>query len=346
MSTTENISLNAAGSPGSTGMSESDLAQLIGAFNDVTTKLHGAHEALRGEVSRLKRELREANEQVERSRRLAALGEMAAGIAHEVRNPLGSIRLYARMLEQDLGDRPGERAIAQKIGVAVRGLDAIVGDVLAFSREMRPAVAPIDAEKLIQDAVLEGLGGEPHGIDVELSINAPEIEGDAALLHRAMVNVVRNAGEAMRDAAGQRGSERVGGRLEVRCDVEAMENDGAGSACYAISVQDSGPGIPADVLPRMFNPFFTTRATGTGLGLSIVHRIIDAHGGRVVVKNIISSEGSGGTPIGACVKFLLPVSRTREVQSCAREKSEQQGGIKVKVRRGKSAARVSTEELA
>src|SRR6185295_5586605 len=99
--------------------------------------LQSTHESLREQVSRLQAELSEANAQVERSKRLAALGEMAAGIAHEVRNPLGSIRLYARMLEQDLADRPAERSIATKIASAVGGLDGVVGDVLSFARDAK-----------------------------------------------------------------------------------------------------------------------------------------------------------------------------------------------------------------
>src|SRR5687767_8545993 len=95
-------------------MTPAELAGLMSAFNEVTGRLQQTHETLQREVVRLRGELREANEQLERSRRLAALGEMAAGIAHEVRNPLGSIGLYARMLEQDLSDRPAERATAVK----------------------------------------------------------------------------------------------------------------------------------------------------------------------------------------------------------------------------------------
>ncbi len=94
-------------------LSAGDLADLLGALNDASRRLQESHEALRSEVSRLKGELREANEQLERSRRLAALGEMAAGIAHEVRNPLGSIMLYARMLEQDLAGQGEPLAVAR-----------------------------------------------------------------------------------------------------------------------------------------------------------------------------------------------------------------------------------------
>src|SRR5690606_17045805 len=114
-----------------------DLADLMAAFNTATDRLQQTHHALQAEVRRLKGELHEANEKLRRSRELAALGEMAAGIAHEIRNPLGSIRLYAAMLAEDLTDRAPQRALARKIAQAVLDMDAIVADVLAFAREVR-----------------------------------------------------------------------------------------------------------------------------------------------------------------------------------------------------------------
>ncbi len=287
----------------------SDLAELLGAFNEVTGKLQAAQESLRAEVVRLQGELRQANEQIERGKRLAALGEMAAGIAHEVRNPLGSIRLYARMLVEDLADRAKERATAEKIGAATRGLDAVVTDVLAFAREMRLKMGPAEAGAMLGRAIEEGLAsdreerGEVAGLRRVLVIREDEraeMDGeivvcDSAVVHRALVNVVRNAIQAMRDAG-------AGGTCELRAGVERRtlpDANGASKHYTALIVRDSGPGIPAGVMERMFNPFFTTRATGTGLGLAIVHRIMDAHGGRVMVRNV---EGGGG----AVVELLLP----------------------------------------
>ena len=115
-------------------LDSADLAELMGAFNDVAAKLQESNQMLTAEVTRLSGELRDANEQLMRSKRLAALGEMAAGIAHEIRNPLGSIGLYAEMLRDDLADRPEQRTCANKIGAAVTGLNRIVTDVLTFSR--------------------------------------------------------------------------------------------------------------------------------------------------------------------------------------------------------------------
>jgi signal transduction histidine kinase len=275
--------------PGS-GIDPAELAGLLAAFNDVTAKLQASHDQLRAEVSRLTRELGEANAQLERSRRLAALGEMAAGIAHEVRNPLGSIRLYARMLEEDLAHSPGEQAIAGKISGAARAVEGVVGDVLTFAREFRLRPAEIDIAELF-DSVLESCchDGVPGWREVQIlrrACESPCFEADPSLLRQALVNIVRNAFEAMADTPG-----RVH-RLVLETTTEAE--------WAVLRVRDTGPGVSPEVVARMFNPFFTTRAAGTGLGLAIVHRIIDAHAGRVRVQN--NTDGPG-----AAFDVLLPL---------------------------------------
>ncbi len=283
-----------------------DLADLMGAFNAATERLQATHERLQREVIELRAELSEANRQVERSRRLAALGEMAAGIAHEVRNPLGSISLYARMLDEDLSkDRPGEAETARKIVRAVRGLDAIVGDVLSFAREIRLRAMPLGVGAALDRAVeaCQGCGAvkivrrdrERWEWGAEGS-GASELEfsGDPSLVHQALVNVIRNAIEAAGHTPREHGVARV--VLDAREDADGV----------TIVVSDSGPGIPRDALDRIFNPFFTTRAAGTGLGLAIVHRIVDAHGGRIAVKPNGAPELGGGG--GAVFELTFPAA--------------------------------------
>jgi signal transduction histidine kinase len=276
-----------------------DLAGLLAAFNDVTARLQSSHEQLRAEVSRLTRELSEANAQLERSRRLAALGEMAAGIAHEVRNPLGSIRLYARMLEQDLVDRPGERGVATKISGAARAMEGVVNDVLTFAREFRLRPTEVDVAELF-DRVLEACchDGVPGWRAVEVvrdgGQDAMLFEADPSLLQQAMVNIVRNAFEAMADVKGRPH------RLTLGCSAD---DDWA-----VLRISDTGPGVSPEVVARMFNPFFTTRAAGTGLGLAIVHRIIDAHAGRIQVRNNADAPG-------ATFEIFLPSSRPDQTES-------------------------------
>lgn len=279
-------------------LSERDLAELLTSFNEVTAKLQATHETLRAEVSRLQRELHDANEALRRSERLAALGEMAAGIAHEIRNPLAGIGLYARMLVTDLADRPQCRDVAEKIARGVRGLDAIVGDVLTFARKIEPRAEPCDADDLLARAAeLCAPQIAAAGAEVERRDGGPlTFVADGSLLQQALVNVVRNAAEALGEMPPERRPARPCIALDAQ-RVKVRERGGA-RAMVCLTVEDNGPGIPDDVRARMFNPFFTTRHTGTGLGLAIVHRIVDAHGGRVRVKD--------GQRRGATIEILLP----------------------------------------
>ncbi len=277
-----------------------DLSELLRSVNEVTLQLKQTHVALQQQVSRLQAELREANAQLRRSRSLAALGEMAAGIAHEIRNPLASIQLYAQVLREDLSDRPDQGQVCRKIERSVDRLDAIVTDVLSFARDTRVRAQPVEVRALLDEVIASSAPLLQHA-DVELVSNTrPDdltFEADAGLLAQALANVVRNGIESMQEAPG------ASRRLTLFAQRERRRAaDGSRPMRIVLAVEDSGPGIPADVIARMFNPFFTTRATGTGLGLAIVHRIVDAHGGEVHVTN--RAEG------GARVELCLPTRPT------------------------------------
>ncbi len=280
-------------------MTPADLADLLSAFNDVTGKLGRTHDELKAEVARLNRELSEANSQLARSQRLAALGEMAAGIAHEIRNPLGSIRLYARMLEDDLAGRDKERGLATRIQGAAGELERIVRDVLAFAREVRLDLRACDVSEVIERAVEacrhDGVPGwQSVGVvRAEGGGDGLLVRGDSALLAQALANVLRNAYEAMAETPRA---------TPHRIEISAFDRRDAQGAWVVISVKDTGPGIGKDVVSRMFNPFFTTRASGTGLGLAIVHRIVESHAGRVVVRN----NSERGQEPGATVEIVVP----------------------------------------
>jgi signal transduction histidine kinase len=263
-----------------------ELIEIVRAYNQVTDRLRESHEALNQEVARLQRELASANAALQRSKRLAALGEMAAGIAHEIRNPLASIQLYASMLRQDLTDRPEQQDVAGRIGEAVHGLNAIVGDVLTFSREMRVRRIEGSAIETFERAV-QAVGPmlDERAIELRYAGEDALVCHDRELLHQALVNLIRNAVEAM----GQQGTLTLG----VAADEQGVD----------LIVRDSGPGIAPEQIDRIFNPFFTTRATGTGLGLAIVHRIVDAHGGTIAVHNdggaVFTLRLPAGEPAGA-----------------------------------------------
>ncbi len=273
-----------------------ELRPLMEAVQETTVRLERTHAALQVQVHQLKRELADANARLRRSRTLAALGEMAAGIAHEVCNPLGSIRLYAQVLAEELACRPEQAALCGRIARAVEDLDAIVRDVLSFARHRSLKVAPTTAEALLEHAleICSGLIGSA-GVEVEGPAGGArhKLEADQGLVVQALANVIRNAVEAMSGAdTGPR-------RLSVGASRRRLRTRGGLPAeRVVLAVGDAGPGVAPSVLARMFNPFFTTRKTGTGLGLAIVHRIVDAHGGHVAVTN-----GPGG---GALVELCLP----------------------------------------
>ena len=260
-----------------------DLAAIISSYNEVTDKLQRSHEALGAEVVRLQKQLASTDAQLQRSKRLAALGEMAAGIAHEIRNPLAAIQLYANMLHDDLGaliEKNGDEGAAVTLGdawknaseiaSAVGGLDAVVNDVLSFAREMNPTRRQIVVMDAIDRAV-ETL--RPQMESAKVGVVRPldaetRIYADPDLLHQALLNLIRNAVEAMSPH---------GGTISFETRREQHQS--------LLVVRDTGTGISERDIDRIFNPFFTTRKSGTGLGLAIVHRIVDVHGGAITVAN-------------------------------------------------------------
>lgn len=254
---------------------EEALGAIIAAYNDVTDRLKDAYERLQQEVRRLREELERKNEELRRGERLAALGEMAAGLAHEVRNPLGAIALQASLLERDLVDRPEATVLVSRIRAGVRTLDGLVGDVLSFAQEGRIECGPVALAELI-DRTLQQVGPVMVARRMQVRIDCGPAGlaawGDETKLTQVLANLLTNAAQA----GGESG----------RITVTARTADDAVELC----VEDDGPGIPAEHLERVFNPFFTTKADGTGLGLSIVHRIVEAHGGRIAVA---SAAGQG-----------------------------------------------------
>jgi len=260
------------------GIPDSDqLAEVIAAYTEVTERLRDSHDKLSKEVARLRTELAAKNRQLQRRNRLAALGEMAAGIAHEIRNPLGGISLYAGLLAKQLADRPKAQSLAQRIGAGVDRLDGIVNDVLAFAGEISPQKRPVPLGSILAAAEDLARGRlEQAGTRLICEMDGEEVfEADRNLLVRAVSNLLFNAS----DAAGE-------GLVRLR--------GGSDRGNITIEVSDSGAGIDPEVMDRIFDPFFTTKDVGTGLGLAIVHRVADSHGGHVQVSNAPAPEGLGG----------------------------------------------------
>ncbi len=247
-----------------------ELGRIIMAYSEVTEKLERSHDQLKNRVEQLQAELSEKNRQLERRNRLAALGEMAAGLAHEIRNPLGGIQLYASMLAQDVADRPDSAKTVQKIVGGVKRVEELVSQVLHFTREINAHPARCDVSAIVVDAI-DFARAKSHGSAVGFEIDVPETlecNVDSRLFSQCVLNLVLNAVEAL----GAEGTVRIALAL-------------VGADKLSFIVEDDGPGIPVDVLDRIFNPFFTTKDEGTGLGLSIVHRIVEAHNGTISATN-------------------------------------------------------------
>jgi signal transduction histidine kinase len=262
-------------SPADTARRIDELGRIIIAYSEVTEKLQQSHDQLTETVLSLRTELSEKNRLLERKNRLAALGEMAAGLAHEIRNPLGGIHLYASLLAQDVAGKKDSLQLVQKISGGVRRLEALVGQVLQFSREIHVSLEAIDLAEVVDQAV-ELAAGKTAERRVTCHVAGPRplnVTADPLLLGQALLNLLLNAAEA----APQ------GGTVRVRFSPPAP--DGSDVKQFHLEVCDDGPGIPPHVLDKIFNPFFTTKDTGTGLGLAIVHRVVEAHDGTILATN-------------------------------------------------------------
>lgn len=273
------------------------LATIIQKYNSVTERLKRSHDALGHEVCRLREELNEKNKELQRRERLAALGEMAAGVAHEIRNPLGGIRLYASMLGRDLAHQPDQLDMVRKLEAGVRNLDNVVGDILTFAGDCEPDLQVVQLSGIIENVHAQTTSkAANHHLDLTMDtvVESIEIYCDEVQIERALVNLIHNAIEAA----------PRGGQVRVRCG--AGDHGGSPQRYCHICVEDNGPGIDPKQVQRIFNPFYTTKHTGTGLGLAIVHRIAEAHGGHVTV----GSSASGGAAFVLSIPLATPSKQT------------------------------------
>jgi signal transduction histidine kinase len=216
-------------------------------------------------------EVKRLQEQVELRERLTALGEMSAGIAHELRNPMAVISGYLTLLAKK-NDPSGQETI-RSITSEINGMNRIIGDLLTFARPASLNRVKVNIKEMITSclaAVLQAKG-ESSSIETTLKLAEVEVSVDEVLMRQAFSNILQNAVEAMPD----------GGTLTI----EAQTNRD-----LKITVRDTGTGISSDNLKKIFLPFYTLKDTGVGMGLALVHKIVTSHGGRIEVK---SREGQG-----------------------------------------------------
>jgi signal transduction histidine kinase len=256
------------------------LENLITRFQSASESLEHSYRELQGRVQSLTKELEREREERIRLERLAAMGEMAMELAHEIRNPLGSIELYASMLEGEY---------AEQIVQSVRLLNHSVTNVLQFGKPIVPMPKAMSINRLLEGirAFLQPIAQQKR-IRIATECEADcQVVADHELLHRMLLNLVLNA---LREVPTD-GTISLKGRL-------------AGSDVL-IAVEDSGPGIKEDQMARIFDPMFSTSREGSGLGLPIVKRIVESHQGTITVS---SANGRG-----AGTRFVVSIPHNMEV---------------------------------
>ncbi|HEY7725626.1 MAG TPA: GAF domain-containing protein [Anaeromyxobacteraceae bacterium] len=250
------------------------------------------HARLYADLRRSYAELNRAQEQLVHRERLAALGELAAVVAHEVRNPLGVIFNSLAALRRLLRPAGDARTLLDIVGEEADRLNRIVGDLLDFARPGAPEFRPEAVDRLLDEVAQVALAQAAPGVSLlrEIEPDLPPVPADARQLRQALLNVALNAVQSMPD----------GGTLALRA-----RSDGD---AVRLEIADSGPGVAEELRSRIFEPFFTTRASGTGLGLAVVRRVVDDHRGTVAVE-----EARGGR--GAAFVIRLPLAGARPVEN-------------------------------
>jgi len=253
-------------------------------------RLHQSLEERIKELQLAYKQLEEKQEQLVRTERLAAIGEMSAKVAHEIRNPLVSIGGFARLLEKKLPEESELKKYAQIIREEVIHLEYILNNLLSTASPPKPHIKPLDIHQIIHQ-VLITLGTALEKRDIKIRLNfanpATRVLGDEKMLHQIFFNLIKNAMEAVEGKEGDK---------EISVYTKD-END-----YVLIRVRDNGAGIPAGIRDKIFQPFFTTKSTGTGLGLAIVKQILEQHKGRLKIQ---SSPGKGTT-------FMIEIPRHKD----------------------------------
>ena len=224
-------------------------------------------------------QLRESREEIERLHRtqmsraehLATLGELATGLAHEIRNPLAGIAGVIEIVGRDLPATSPARAVVKDVRLEITRISRTLTDLLETARPRRPEIRRSNLNTTVEHAVMlarQQVLSRPIKIELQKAPDLPEVEHDSDQIHQVLLNLLLNAVQAMEDAGTVR--------------VEIGSRDGYAS----VVVSDTGRGISPQNLPNIFRPFYTTKGDGTGLGLSLAHRIVEDHHGRIEVSSV------------------------------------------------------------
>jgi two-component system sensor histidine kinase HydH len=240
-------------------------------------------------IQRALRELEETQRSLVQQEKLAAVGRLAAGVAHEVRNPLGVIRASASMVQESFAEGDDQHRACNFICEEIDRLDSLITTLLSFSRPAEPRWSQVAIGELIDRALqLAGERLQAASVTVERpdTRSLPELRGDPDILAQVVLDLLSNAAEAVEGA----------GCIAIRTRVR----DGV----LSLDIADDGPGVSAADAPQVFEPFFTTKARGTGLGLAMARRFVETHGGELV---LVTGAGAGTDGRGACFRLTLPL---------------------------------------
>jgi signal transduction histidine kinase len=243
-------------------------------------------------------QLRESREEIERLHRtqmsraehFATLGELATGLAHEIRNPLAGIAGVIEIVGRDLPPTSPARAVVKDVRLEITRISRTLTDLLETARPRRPEVRRSNLNTTVEHAVMlarQQVLSRPIKIELQQAPDLPEVEHDSDQIHQVLLNLLLNAVQAV---------EKTG-----TVNVEIGSRDGYAS----VVVSDTGRGISPQNLPNIFRPFYTTKGDGTGLGLSLAHRIVEDHHGRVEVSSVV---GKGST-FTVLLPFHMPVAQ-------------------------------------
>jgi two-component system sensor histidine kinase HydH len=233
------------------------------------------------------REIKELQEKVNRSERLAALGSLAAGVAHEIRNPLSSIKGFAQFFLKKNPPGSTDHKYSEVMIQEVERLDRVISNLLDYAKPKEPVKEKASFDDIIHRSIAlikDDAKSKKVEFAVEIEEGIPTVRVDRDQVTQVLLNIELNGLDAMQQ----------GGRLAIRCFM------GQEGKSIIVEIEDTGHGIPPKELPRIFDPFYTTKKTGTGLGLAIAHRIVENHGGTLSVK---STSGLGTT-----FRIVLPRS--------------------------------------
>jgi two-component system NtrC family sensor kinase len=258
--------------------------------------------------NQMTRDLRDSQERLILSEKLASLGTMAAGMAHEIKNPLVSLRTFTQLLQQKWEDKEFREKFSTIIPHEIERINRIAESLLKFGRPMKPEMTKVDINSLLEEVLmLFESECKKSGVGVTKKMTElPEVAGDPGQLSQAFVNIIKNAIEAMQARGGELIVKtdvgevvklgKIRGRIGTKKGEEMVwgeeEELGRPIPVVFVEVTDTGEGIAEESLKSLFDPFFTTKTTGTGMGLPITLRIIEEHKGSIKVR---SQAGKGTT---------------------------------------------------